>query len=310
MYGENIVNNKSSKRGELLFYIAMCAPAIILFLMIIAGPILVSLGISLTNYDFRPNQVAEFVGFENFIKLFKDPIFWLAFKNNMAVVAISVFGQIPLGLLLAYFLYRGMVKFQHFFQAMVFFPQVISVVVLGRLFNSFFGVRGAMTDLVRKLTGNNTFVFTWFQTPGEAMIPVLIAMLMVYTGFFMLLFLANMQKLDGGIVEAAAIDGANEFQIFTRIITPALAGIIVVNAILAISGSLRSFGLIYAMAPNDGRGLGENNMVLATYMFYRGFKAYKMAFGSAVSVMIVSISVVFIGIANWIGKKLNPLRED
>lgn len=304
------MNSKSSKRGDILFYIVMCAPVVILFVGIIAGPILVSLGISFTNYDFRPNQIAEFVGFKNFIEILTDPIFALAFKNNMAVVGISVFGQIPLGLVLAYFLYRGMVKFRNFFQAMVFFPQVISTVILGRLFTNFFGVRGALTQIVRNITDDQDFFFRWFQTENQAMIPVLIAMLFIYTGFFMLLFLANMQKLDSGIVEAAAIDGANEFQIFTRIIAPALSGIIIVNCILAISGSLRSFDLIFAMAPNDGRGLNDYNTILSTYMYHKGFRSFRMAFGSAVSVIIVAISIVLIQVSRWVGKKLNPLQED
>lgn len=281
----------------------------ILYLAIMVGPIVASLGIAFTNNDFRPNQVWGFIGFGNFIKLFSDPVFWLALKNNMLIVALSVFGQIPLGLLLAYFLFRNMIRAPHFFQAMVFMPQVISTVVIGRIFQSFFDIRGAATGLVRIVTNNSDFTFKWFLQPNQAMIPILIGMLFIYTGFYMLLFLANMQKLDSGIVEAAAIDGATEMQIFARVITPALVGIIFINCILAISGSLKSFDLIYAMAPNDGKGLGNYNMVLGTYMYHRGFKAFKMAFGSAVSVIIVTISILLIGASNWVGRKLDPLRE-
>ncbi|MBN2618768.1 MAG: sugar ABC transporter permease [Spirochaetales bacterium] len=287
----------------------MVAPCMILYLAIIAGPILASLGIAFTDNDFRPNQQWGFIGFDNFIKIFSDDVFWKGLKNNMLVVALSVFGQIPLGLLLAYFLFRNMVKGSGFFQAMVFMPQVISTVVIGRIFQSFFDIRGAATGIVRAITNNPDFTFRWFIEPGQAMIPILIGMLFIYTGFYMLMFLANMQKMDSGIVEAAAIDGANEMQIFARIIAPALSGIIIVNAILAIAGSLKSFDLIYAMAPNDGKGLGNNNIVLATYMYFRGFKVYKMAFGSAVSVVIVTISLLLIAISNWAGKKLDPLQE-
>lgn len=303
------MKNKLRKRGDLIFYLAMVAPCMILYLVIIAGPILASLGIAFTDNDFRPNQVWGFIGFDNFIKIFSDPVFWTAFKNNMLVVALSVFGQIPLGLLLAYFLFRNMVKAPNFFQAMVFMPQVISTVVIGRIFQSFFDIRGAATGIVRILTNNPKFTFRWFIEPGQAMIPILIGMLFIYTGFYMLMFLANMQKLDGGIVEAASIDGASEMQIFAKIIAPALSGIIVVNAILAIAGSLKSFDLIYAMAPNDGKGLGNNNIVLATYMYHFGFKTYRMAFGSAVSVIIVTISLMLIAVSNWAGKKLDPLQE-
>lgn len=303
------MKNGIRKRGDILFYIVMVSPALVLYLAIIAGPILASLGIAFTNNNFRPNQEWGFVGFENFIKILSDHVFWKGFKNNMLVVALSVFGQIPLGMLLAYFLFRGMVKGGNFFQAMVFMPQVISTVVIGRVFQSFFNIRGAATEIVRVVTKNPDFNFRWFLEPSQAMIPILIGMLFIYTGFYMLIFLANMQKLDGGIVEAAAIDGASEMQIFSRIIAPALSGIVIVNSILAIAGSLKSFDLIFAMAPNEGLGLDNNNIVLATYMYHKGFTVYKMAFGSAVSVIIVSISLLLIAISNWAGKKLDPLQE-
>lgn len=296
--------------NDVLFYIAMVAPAFLFFTLIIAGPIVFSLGLSFTNFDLKPNQVVNFVWFDNFIKMFQDAKFHTAFKNNMIVVAVSVFGQIPLGLALAYFLHRGMVRFKHFFQAMVFMPQVISTVVVGILFRNFFGIRGAATALVRWIIQDPKFNFTWFVNPSTAMVPVAIALIWIYTGYFMLIFLANMQKLDPGIIEAAQIDGANEFQIFFRIITPAMAGVIVVNSILAISGSLKGFDLIYALAPNEGQGLANANLVLPTYMYHYGFLSRKYAFGSAVSTIIVSISLIFIAIASWVGKKLNPLGEE
>lgn len=302
------MKKKAINKGDLLFYIGMIAPCVILFVGIIAGPILYGLGISFTDNDFRPGQEVNFIGLEHFITIFKDPVFWKGFRNNMSVVGISVFGQIPLGLLLAYFLFRGMVRAPRFFQAMVFFPQVISTVVIGRVFMNFFNTRGALTTLFRKITGDPLFNFTWDLYEGQAMVPVLLGMLFVYTGFFMLLFLANMQKLDGGIIEAASIDGAKELQIFSMIIAPALLGIIIVNAILAISGSLKAFDFIFAMSKNEGRGINDNTIVLATYMYHRGFKVSKFAFGSAASMIIVFISVFLIWITNVVGKKLNPME--
>ena len=88
---------------------------------------------------------------------------------------------------------------------------------------------------------NPKFNFTWFLDRETAMIPIAIALLWVYTGYFMLVFLANMQKMDKGILEAASIDGANEFNIFLKIMVPSLAGVILINCILAIAGSLKGF---------------------------------------------------------------------
>ena len=132
------------RKGDLSFYIMMVAPALLFYLIIIAGPIIFSLGLSFTNFDFRPNQSVEFAGLDQYIRMFQDSKFWIGLQNNLIVVAVSVFGQIPLGLFLAYLLFRGQVKFTAFFQAMVFLPQVISTVVVGILFRNFFGIRGAV----------------------------------------------------------------------------------------------------------------------------------------------------------------------
>jgi len=297
-------------KNDIPVYILMVAPVLLFYIIIVAGPILFSLGLGFTNYDFKPNQKAEFVWFDQYEKMFADSKFWTGLKNNLFIVAVSLFGQIPFGLVMAYLLYRKRVNFANFFQAMVFLPQVISTVVVGILWRNFFGIRGAATGLMRLLTDNPKFVFKWFLSPHTAMIPVGIALLWVYTGYFMLVFLANLQKFDPGIIEAAQIDGATETQIFRKIIVPALAGVIVINSILAISGSLKGFDLIFVLAPNDGQGIANANLVLPTYMYHYAFRANKYAFGSAISTTIVFISVAFIGIASFVGKRLNPMRED
>ncbi len=295
---------KSSAKNR-IFYIFMVSPALILFILIIAGPVLYSLGLGFTNYNFRPNQIAEFVGFDQYKKMFSDPKFWISLKNNMIVVAISIFGQIPLGFALAYLLYRKYVRFQRFFQAMVFLPQVISTVIVGILWRNFFGIRGAATAFMRFVTDNPKFNFTWFLNPNTAMIPYAIACLWIYTGFYMIVFLANLQKLDPQVIEAAQIDGAGEWSIFLKIIVPSLAGVILINCILAISGSLKGFDLIFALAPNDGMGVANSNLLLPTYMYHYAFKSSKYAFGSAISTTIVFISIGLIMVARSFGKYLN-----
>ncbi len=294
---------KNSGRSR-IFYILMVSPALLLFIIIIAGPVLYSMGLGFTNYNFRPNQIAEFIGFDQYSKMFSDPKFWISLKNNMIVVFISVFGQIPLGFALAYLLYRKFVRYDRFFQAMVFLPQVISTVIVGILWRNFFGIRGAATAFMREITNNPKFNFTWFLNPNTAMIPYALACLWIYTGFYMIVFLANLQKMDPQMIEAAQIDGASESRIFFKIIVPSLAGVILVNCILAISGSLKGFDLIFALAPNDGMGVANSNLLLPTYMYHYAFKSSKYAFGSAISTTIVLISIGLIMVANFTSKYL------
>jgi raffinose/stachyose/melibiose transport system permease protein len=126
------------------------------------------------------------------------------------------------------------------------------------------------------------------------MLPVLAVILWMYTGTYMLIFLANLQKIDISIIEASKIDGASEMQTLRYIILPALSGVIVTAAILAISGSLRSFDLIWVMTMG---GPVHRTSVLAIYMYekaFRGAPNYPVA--NAISTVMVIISFILIGI--------------
>jgi raffinose/stachyose/melibiose transport system permease protein len=126
------------------------------------------------------------------------------------------------------------------------------------------------------------------------MFPVLAVMVWAYTGTYVIIFLANLQKIDTAVIEASKIDGASEWQTLRYIILPALSGVIVTSAILAISGSLKSFDLIYVMTQG---GPAHKTTVLSLYMFEKAFQGkpqYPIA--NAISTVMVGISFVLIGL--------------
>lgn len=160
-------------------------------------------------------------------------------------------------------------------------------------------------------TGDPTAQFDLMLYADTVMIPIGFALIWMYTGFFMIIFLANLQKMNTNMIEAAKIDGASEPQIFFRVIVPLLSGTILVSTVLAIAGSLRGFDLIFAMTT---QGLQRNNaMVLPIFMYQTAFQDYsnemRFAFGSAISNAIVFISMLLILFSNFIGKKLNVGEE-
>jgi raffinose/stachyose/melibiose transport system permease protein len=126
----------------------------------------------------------------------------------------------------------------------------------------------------------------------------------MYTGTYVIIFLANLQKIDHTIMEASKIDGATEMQTLRYILLPALSGVIVTCAILAISGSLRAFDLIYVMTQG---GPAHRTSVLALYMYDKAFKGapnYPMA--NAISTVMVIISVILIAVTRFVEKRLAP----
>ncbi|GAB6090218.1 carbohydrate ABC transporter permease [Spirochaeta dissipatitropha] len=304
------MKNRASGK-DVAVYLSMIMPALVIYLLIIAYPVLNSIVISFTDYNPLRNQPMSFLGLSNYTTMFRDPDFWHAFRNNMIVVGVSVFGQIPIGFILAYILFRKLVKQQAFFQAMIFMPQFLSTIVIGILWRRIFLANGPVSRLIQLVSGDPTRQFTMMLYPETVMIPIAFALIWIYTGFFMIIFLANLQKIDTGMIEAAQIDGASESQIFLKIIVPLLSGVILINAILAIAGSFRGFDLIFSMTT---QGIQRDNaMVLPIFMYQKAFQDrsndLRFAYGAAIANAIVLISISIIMFANFVGKKFGTGEE-
>jgi len=131
--------------------------------------------------------------------------------------------------------------------------------------------------------------------------PVLVVILWMYTGTYVIIFLANLQKIDPSIIEASRIDGASEMQTLRFIVLPALSGVIVTCAILAISGSLKSFDLVYVMTQG---GPAHRTSLLAFYMYekaFRGAPNYPVA--NAISTVMMIISFILIAVTRIIERR-------
>ena len=276
-------------------------PAFLIYLFVMAFPTIFAIFLSLTDYKggalFGPKRKAvNIVGFQYYKQMFSDKYFWLALKNNLWIVFISVFGQIPLGFFMAYLIFRGMIRGKDFFQTIIYLPCVISTVVIGRLWKAITAPNGVLPDIIRLF--NPSYVAGNSEHP---MIAVLLVILWMYTGTYLIIFLANLQKIDTSVIEAAKIDGATEMQALRYIIFPALSGVIVTSAILAISGSLKSFDLIFVMTSG---GPAKQTYVLSIYMYDTAFKgAPNYPLANAVSIVMCIISFALIGITKAVEKK-------
>jgi raffinose/stachyose/melibiose transport system permease protein len=292
-------------------YLGLVLPGLAVYLVIVAYPVAYSVWLSLT--DFNPNKGGawKLVGLLQYRTMFRDPDFWHALKNNLIVVGVSVLGQIPIGFALAYILFRRLVRAGRLFQAMVFFPNFLSTIVIGIMWKRMFQADGPVARLLQLASGNPHQQFTLMLRADTVMYPVSFALIWMYTGLYMVIFLANLQKVDTHLVEAAKIDGASETQIFFRLVVPLLSGTILVSTTLAIAGSLRGFDLIFALTT---QGLQRMNAeVLPILMYRKAFQDYsntmRFAYGSAISNVIVLISVALILMSNWIGRRLHAGEE-
>lgn len=295
----------STPRERRFSFLVLVLPAFIIYLAVVAFPTIFSIMLSFTN--FNGGQIFggagfDFVGFRSYQWMFTEPTraFYTALGNNLLIVAVSVFGQIPLGFILAYILNRKLIRWgRGLFQAMIYLPNVISPIIIGVLFRAFIlGSQSVYMEIVRFF--NPGAEFTLNQQP---MIPVLAVILWMFTGFYMIIFLAYMQRIEPSIIEAARIDGAKESSILRHIILPAMVPEIVTCSILAISGSLRTFDLIFGMTAGGPAGMTR---VLSLFMFQSAFQGspnYPLA--NAISTVMVLISILLIIVVRIVGKALD-----
>lgn len=297
---EWMIENKSKR----LSYFGLLLPAFLIYIAVIIFPIFFSFGLSFT--EWKHFQLKGFVGIENYINIIQDPIFQTSVVNNFKIMLVSVLGQIPLGVILAYLLFRKWVKKDQFFQMIIFLPITISSVVVALLWNRVFSPVGIYTAFVRSITDNPDYVVKIFENPKHAIVPILFVLLWQYTSLYMIIFIANLQRIPSSVFEAATLDGASEATIIWKIVLPELSGVIYTCSVLAISGSLKSFDLVFAMT---GGGPVHYTYVMALYLYQQTFTFNNYGYGSAVSIIIVILSVGFITIGQKIYKNFQNKYE-
>ncbi|WP_320129319.1 sugar ABC transporter permease [uncultured Sphaerochaeta sp.] len=295
-----MLQNKNKHRA----YLSLLLPAFLIYIVIIIYPILMSFGLSFT--EWKHFKLVGFVGISNYLDIFHDHSFLKAMGNNIQIMLISVLGQIPLGVMLAYLLFRKWVRKEKFFEMIIFLPITISSVVIALLWNRVFSPVGIYTSLVRNLTGNPDYIVKIFENKTFAMVPILIVLLWQFTSLYMVIFLANLQRIPQSVFEAATIDGAKESTIIRHIVLPELANVIFTCSVLAISGSLKSFDLVFAMT---GGGPVDYTSVMALYLYKQTFTFNNYGYGSAVSIIIVILSVGLISLVRWIYSKAQKKYE-
>jgi raffinose/stachyose/melibiose transport system permease protein len=272
------------------FIIIGLAPALIIFSFFVLYPIVRSFMYGFYNWNGLSSP--RFIGVENFRRIFIDPVFWKSLKNNLFVVVASIFGQIPLGILAAVAL-SGKLKGASFFRTAFFIPMILSTVVVGLLWTT---ILNSQVGLLRILLLSIGFKNTpdLLGNPASAIYALCFVIIWQFIGLYMIIFLAALQNIPKDITEAADIDGAGEVSKFFRIRLPLLWPAIASAMVLCISGSMRSFDLIFVMTEG---GPAHATEVMATYMYNKTFAVNQYGYGSAVSLVIAVISFTFISLS-------------
>ena len=269
-------------------------PTFLLFTVIVVLPIFFSVYYSTLNWDGFSKGV--FVGFENYKNLFVNNTdgFLQAVVNSLILALISVGIQLPISLLLALVLSRG-IRGERFFRTVYFIPVIISTVVIGQLWMKIYNSDYGMLNTVLRAFGLDSAADAWLADPKTALACVFAAMLWQYVGYHMLLMYASAKSISADIYEAARIDGATEMKMAFHITIPLMKPILCVCIIFAVTGSFKAFDLIYVMT---GGGPLHATEVPTTLMYTTIFSRYQYGYGSAMAIFIILECLVFTVVIN------------
>ena len=274
------------KRAILLYML----PALTLLTAFVFLPIVLNFIYALFRWSSFSTQW-DFVGLANFARLLSDETVWVAFKNNLWYAVISLVFQVGGSMLIAALLEeKWMRRSQPFFRTVYFLPSMISLTVVGILWQTIYSpVFGIVNPLLEKL-GLGMLATDWLGNTRTAVFSVIAVSQWQYFGYTMVLFLVAMQSVPADLYESAIIDGANSFQRFIHITIPNIREIILVNCMITIIGAFQVFAEIYIMT---GGGPGRSSEVLGTYLFRTGFRNDEMGYASAIATMVFLVTFVF-----------------
>lgn len=282
-------------RAAQLAPLAFISISVVLFLLFFVWPAGLGLLYSFTSY--RGVGELNFIGLENYQRLFGDEAFYGALTRTALYTVLAVPLHYVVALAIAMLLTSG-AKGTNAARIIFFLPWLLSSIVAGVIWRWLFGENfGFVNYVITQLGGSPA---NW-QTDGSlALVVILIAGTWGGTAFNMLLFTAAIRNVPRSYLEAAELDGANSWQKFRRITWPLLAPTSFMVILLSTIGSMKEFALIQAL--NDG-GPGTENMLMVQYIYRTGFERADIGYASAASMVLMVLLVIIASIQMRFDKK-------
>lgn len=247
-------------------------------------PIVVSLVISFTDFDVYAIYDwgrASFIGFENYVNLMQDPLFWRALLNTLYALVVAMPLTVVLALSFAALINREATYFKNFFKVSFYLPSITNTVAIAivwawmlnpdyGLINWFLGLFG--------IQGPN-----WLGDPIWAMPSVIMLVVWKAVGYNIILFTAGLQNIPDYLYEAAELDGASRFQQFLHVTIPSLRPTIFFVTVMTVIGYLQLFEEPYMLTAG---GPLNSTLSIVLYLYRQGFRFFKLGYASSIAFML------------------------
>lgn len=292
-----ILPREKLARREASWFWFFIAPWVLGFLLFRGLPIIASMVLSFTNFSNSSVRPTEFIGLENYFKLFDDKIFYKSLQVSFLYTLFSV----PLGLVFSLglaMLLNQKVPFLGFFRTAYYLPTLIGGSVAAAflfqlMLNPTFGV---VNYFIARMVGPNGLIPLGIQGPGwffdpKWVMPSFVLLSLWGFGGPMLIYLAGLQGVPTQLYEAARIDGANAWQRFRNVTLPMISPVILFNFITGIIGSFQIFTPAYVIS-NGAGGPAYASMFYVLYLYLNAFRRYRFGYASAQAWLLFIVILV------------------
>jgi len=278
-------------------------PALFLFIAVLIAPIIMSVYYSFMDWNGLKTPI--FIGLENYVEMFTSRTINMprALKNAGLLCLLSTFVQLPFALWLALKLAKG-VRGERFYLSVFFMPVLISTVVIGQLWLKIYNPDYGVLNVILRALGLDSWTRIWLGDKKIALGAAFVPILWQYVGYHMLLMYAGIRSVPPELTEAGMLDGCTEWQLNRLIIIPYIKPILRVSVIFAVTGSLKSFDLIYVLTNGGPTHATE---VPSTLMLNLLFTRNRYGMGSTIAVMLIALCFLCAVLINLVFKEEKPV---
>lgn len=261
---------------EALLGLGFVLPVFLLFLVFRFGPAVV--GVLLSFFEYTLGDSPRFTGFDNFVRMFDDPLFWQALKVTVIFTVLYLPLSIATSLGLA-LLVRRSFRGSKVFRSVFFLPVITSLVLAATIFTWLFSSSGPLG----KLIGDSWLASTVLVIPALVVVSVWSRF-----GYGMLIILARLQDVPRELEEAALVDGAGPWARFRHVVLPQLRPALFFLAVIETTTSFQVFDLVYVMT---GGGPARSSYTLVMALYDQGFQYFDLGYASALGVALFVLTL-------------------
>lgn len=298
---KSAAEKRDERRDNKAAYIFLL-PWLVGLLFITIGPMIASLYLSFTDYNLL--QSPNWIGLDNFIRMFHDTRLMNSLGVTFTYVLVGVPLQLALALLIAFVLDRG-IRGLPLYRSIFYLPSLLGgSVAIAILWKQMFGTTGLVNQVLAMVGIHGP---GWISDPKTALGSIIL--LHVWTfGAPMIIFLAGLRQIPVMYYEAADVDGVSRWQKFWKITIPLLSPIIFFNLVLQIIGAFQSFTQAFIVSGGNG-GPSDSTMFFTLYLYQKGFGQFDMGYASAMAWVLLLIIGAFTAI-NFIASKFWVFYDD